>query len=86
MALADQLRHKAVQEGEQQRADMCAVHIGICHDNDLVVPKLADVKVLMNPGAEGGDHGAYLRIAVNPVKPRFFYVEDFSAQGKDRLV
>ena len=35
---------------------MRAVHIGIRHDNNLVIPQLADIKVLMNTGSKCGDH------------------------------
>jgi hypothetical protein len=36
----DQLRHLPEEEGQQQRADMGAVHVGIGHDDDLVVAQL----------------------------------------------
>ena len=40
MALPDQLRHKPVQEGQHQRRDMGAVHVGIRHDDNLVIAQL----------------------------------------------
>ena len=44
MAALDDLRHLAVEEGEQQRADMGAVDIGVGHDDDLVIAKFVDVE------------------------------------------
>ena len=32
-----QLRHLAVEKRQQQRADVRAVHVGVCHDDDAVV-------------------------------------------------
>ena len=41
VAALDQLRHLAEEEGQKQRADMRAVHVGVGHDDDLVVAQLA---------------------------------------------
>ena len=46
VAALDQLGHLAVEEGEQQRADVGAVHVGIGHDDDAVVAQLGDVEVV----------------------------------------
>ncbi len=46
MAVLDQLRHFAIEEGHQQRGDMRAVDIGVGHDDDLVVAQ-AVVAVLV---------------------------------------
>ena len=42
----DQHRHLAVEEGQQQRADVRAVDVGVGHDDDAVVAQLVDVEVL----------------------------------------
>ena len=39
MSFPDQIRHKTIQERQKQGTDMSTVHIGIGHDNDLVVTK-----------------------------------------------
>ena len=39
MSIPDQIRHKTIQERQKQGTDMSTVHIGIGHDNDLVVTK-----------------------------------------------
>ena len=38
--LADQLRHLAIEEGEQQRGDMGAVHVGVGHDDDALIAQI----------------------------------------------
>ena len=65
---------------------MGAVHIGIGHQDDLMVAQLRDIKILMDPRAEGGDHGLDLRIPIDPVQPGLFYVQDLPTQREDRLV
>ena len=61
MAALDQLAHLPVEEGEEQRADMRAVDVGVGHDDDLVVAQLADVElVLADAGAEREDQRADL--------------------------
>src|ERR1700704_5588380 len=37
MAIVDQLRRLAVEEGDQQRGDVRAVDVGVGHDDDLFV-------------------------------------------------
>ncbi len=64
---------------------MRAVHIGIGHQNDLVIPKLADIKVLMDTGTKGGNHGLNLRIGINLIQAGLFHVQDFASQGQDGL-
>ncbi len=43
-ALLHELRHLAVEEREQQRADVRAVHVGVGHDDDPAVAQLGDVE------------------------------------------
>ena len=58
----DQRLHLAIEEGEQQRADMRAVDVGVGHDDDLVVAQLGEVELVMaDAGAERGDERADLR-------------------------
>ena len=46
MSLADEVRHKTVQEGQQQGVDVRTVDVGIRHQDDLVVAQLRDVEVV----------------------------------------
>jgi hypothetical protein len=47
VAALHQLGHLAVEEGQQQRADVRAVHVGVGHDDDAVVAQLGDVEVVV---------------------------------------
>src|SRR3712207_9021540 len=38
------------QQGEQQRADVLAVDVGVGHQHDLVVAQLAQVELVVDPG------------------------------------
>ena len=58
MALLDERTHEAEEEGQQQRADMAAVDIGIRHDDDLAVPELFEIKLVADACAERGDDAA----------------------------
>ena len=82
MAALDQLRHLAEEEGEQQRADMGAVDIGVRHDDDLVIAQLVDVEiVLADAGAERGDQRADLVRRQHLVEAGALDIEDLAAQG-----
>ena len=52
VAVADQLGQLAVEEGQQQRADVMAVRVGVHQQADLVVAQLAGVEVLARAAAE----------------------------------
>src|SRR5258708_37068272 len=87
MAAFDQLGHLTVEEGEQQRADMSAVDIGVGHDDDLVVTEFVGIELLApNAGAERRDQGGDLNRRQHLVETRPFDVQDLSAQRKDRLI
>ncbi len=64
---------------------MGAIHIRIGHDDDLVVTQLGNIKIFMNTGSKCRNHGLNFRIAVNPVHPGLFHIEDLAAQGQDGL-
>jgi hypothetical protein len=62
VAAFDEFGHLAVEEGEQQGADVRAVDVGVGHDDDAVVAQLFGLVVfLADAGAEGGDQGGDLR-------------------------
>ena len=42
----DQLGHLSIEEGEQQGADVGAVHVGIGHDDDAVIAQFVDVEIV----------------------------------------
>ena len=56
MPALDQLRHLPIEERQQQRADMRTVDVGVCHDDDLVIPQLVRRKFLSSdPRAQSRD-------------------------------
>ena len=82
----DQLGIIAEEEGQEERADMGAVNIGIGHDDDFMVAQLLVIHIAFaNPNAHGGNQGTHFLIGKHLVKARLFNVQDFPAQGKDGL-
>ena len=67
-------------------ADVGAVHVGVGHNDHLVVAQLALVKLLPQAGAQGGDDGGELVVAVHLVRPGLLHVEHLAPQGEDGLV
>ena len=85
IAALDQFRHEPVEEGQKQSCDVCAVHVGIGHDDDLVIPELGDIEIFVDTGSERGDHGTDLGISQDPVQSCLFHVQDLTAERQDRL-
>ena len=56
VATLDQLGHLAVEKGKQQGADVCAVDVGIGHDDDAVVAQFVDVEIVRARLARLGAH------------------------------
>jgi hypothetical protein len=83
----DQLRHLPEEEGQQQGADMGAVHVSIGHDDDLVVAQLVGVElILADTGAKRRDQRADFLARQHLVEPRALDIEDLAAERQDRLV
>ena len=64
---------------------MLTVHIGISHENDLVVAGLLQVEIVANTGAEGRNHSLNLSIGKRSVKASTLHVEDLTAQRQNSL-
>ena len=68
---------------------MRAVHIGIRHDDDLVIAQLCDVKVIAvsfgKSTAERVDHRFDLRIRKHLVDTGLLYIKDLTTDRHDRL-
>ena len=92
MPALDQLRHLAVEERQQQRAYVAAVHVGVRHDDDAVVTQLGHVEAALfrlaaaDAGAECGDQRADLGTAQHAVETRALHVQYLALQRQDRLV
>ena len=82
VALGDELAHVAVEEGEQDGADVGAVLVGIAQNNDLVIFEGADVEILVDVGAKGRDQAAEFLVLQHLIQPLFFGVQGLAAQGQ----
>ncbi len=85
MAAVDDLAHLAIEEGQQQGADVGAVDVGVGHDDDLVVAQLVGVELFADAGAERGDQGADLLARQHLVHAHALDVQDLAAQRQNGL-
>ena len=77
--VVDERLHVAVEEREEQRADVRAVHVCIGHDDDLTVAALRKVKLLADARAKRRDHRADLGIGKDLVEACLLHIEDLAA-------
>lgn len=78
----DERFHEAEQQGEQQRADVLAVDVGVGHEDDLVVPQLGDVEVVVDPRAQRGDDRLDLVVFEDPVDAAFSTLRILPRMGR----
>ncbi|CDC74301.1 uncharacterized protein BN503_00904 [Oscillibacter sp. CAG:155] len=64
---------------------MGAVHIGIGHDDDLVIAELIEVELLADAGAQRRDDGLELVVSIDLVRPGLLYVEHLAPQRQNGL-
>src|SRR5262245_47844169 len=82
----EQLRHLAVEERQQQRADVRPVYVRVSHQNNFVITQLLDVEIsLANAGAERGDQRFDLVVREHLVEARLLDVENLAFEREDRL-
>ena len=81
----DQLAHVAEEEGEDERPNVRAVHVGVGHDDDAVVAQPREVEVVVHARADGGDHRADAVVAQHLVGARLLDVEYLAPQRQNRL-
>src|SRR5918998_3010676 len=82
VARLDQVLHVPVQEREHQRPYVAPVHIGVGHDDDLVVTGLIDVEALSDTCPYGADHRLYLDVGEDLVDVGLLDVEDLAPEGQ----
>ena len=86
VATAHELAPVAVEEGQQQRADVRAVDVGVRHDHDAAVAQLGRVEGLAaRAEAERGDDRGELLVARDAVLGAALDVQDLAAQRQDGL-
>ena len=64
---------------------MCTVHVGIGHDDDLVITQFGNIKIFMDSCTKCSDHRLDLGIAVDLIQSCLLYVQDLTTQWKDCL-
>ena len=91
VALLDNLRHEAIEEGHDERVDVGTIDIGVGHDDNLIVAELVDVGFLValtfyTEAYTDTLNDVHHRFALKHLMPHhLLYVEDLSSQGKDGL-
>ena len=66
---------------------MGAVHVGVGHDDDLVIAQLVGIEFLAaDAGAERRDQRGDFGAPQHLVEARAFHVQNLAAQGQHRLV
>ena len=77
--------HEPEKEGEQQRPDVGPIHIGIGHNDHLVIPEFCEVKLHPDPCAQGRDHRLQLVVANDLILPGLLHIQHFSPEGQNGL-
>ena len=92
VAVLDEVEHVAEEEGQDEAGDVRAVHIGIGHDDDLVVAELGEVHALLavlvllrHGDAEGGVDVADFLALEGAVLGGFLHVQDLATEREDGL-
>src|ERR1043166_8510053 len=86
VAGVDQLPHVAEEEREEQRPDVAPVHIRVGHDDDLAVPELRQVEVVVaDARSDRADDDPDLLVLEHLVDARLLDVENLAFERQDRL-
>ena len=85
MALLYKRAHMPEEEGEQKRFYVCAVDIGIRHDDYFAVAELGNIKFAAHAGADRHYKRDYLRAGINAVDTVLFDIEYLAAHRQYRL-
>ena len=97
LARAHQFGHLPEEKGQQQRANVRAVHVGIGHDDDAAVAQFRDIEAAFvlaiavffrfaNAGADGRDHRLDFSVFENLIHARFLDVDQLAANRQNRLI
>src|ERR1035438_6457232 len=86
VAALDQDGHLAVEEGQQERADVRSVDVCVGHDDDAVIAQFIDVEIVPpDAAAQGRDQGAHFGGSQHLVEARLLHVEDLALERQNRL-
>ena len=64
---------------------MGTIHIGIRHDNNLMITQLGDIKIFMDTCTKSRDHGFNLIIDKNLIQTCFFDIQNLTSQRQNGL-
>ncbi len=90
VAAVDYRAHEAVEESQQQGANVRTVDVGVGHQDDLVVADALDVEMslvagALDAGADGGDHRPDLVVLERLLQVGLLDVQDLAAQRQNGL-
>ena len=78
--------HLAIEEREQQRADVAAINVGVGQDNHFVITGFAHIKlVVADATTDGSDQRLNFGVLQHFVEACALDIENFSANWQDRL-
>ena len=81
------LWHHAIEERQQQRADVGAVNIGVRHHDDLAVAQLLGFERFVDEArANRTDDGLHFLVVEDVLDGRLLDIEDLTAQRQDGLM
>src|SRR5262249_39843552 len=86
VAVLEELAHVAVEERENERANVRAIDVGGGHVSEAVGGQACDVELVADAGADCGDHRLDLDVREHLVDAVLLAVDDLPAQREDRLV
>src|SRR4029077_14787849 len=87
VAFINQLAHVTEEKGEQQRANVAAVHVRVGHKNHFVIAQLRRVEIIFaDAGAERGDDAADFFVAEHLVVAGFLDIQNLTFERQDGLV
>ena len=64
---------------------MSTIHICICHNNNLVVTQLGQIKFIADTAAESSNHGTDFCVGIDSIQASLFYVENLASDWQNSL-
>src|SRR6185503_8295207 len=90
MPVVNQRTHIPEEECQYQCNNVTAIYIGIAHDDNFIIPEFINIQyagsiLFFNTDAKSSKHVLDFLVIINFMFERFFNIEDFTTQWKDRL-
>ncbi len=85
MAVGDKWLHVAIEESQQQRANMRSVNVGVAHNDDATVAQFGDIEVFVDARTNSRDDILDLIVFQDFVQSHALHIKDFTAQRQDSL-